>query len=62
MKIVAQWKNYRWVNFYDENGNARYFETAEEARAFLKTRHFNRPVETRICEYIGGRQYKEIGE
>ena len=61
MKFVAQWKNYRWVNFYDENGFTRYFESVDEVRAFLKTRHFSNPeVEVRICEYLGGRSYKEI--
>lgn len=61
MKIVAQWKNYRWVNFCDEDGNARYFESADDAKSFLKTRHFSRDdVEVRICEYMGGRTYKEI--
>lgn len=58
--FVAQWKNYRWVNFYDENGGTRYFASAEEAREFLKTRHVSRPVEARICEYLGGRSYKEV--
>lgn len=60
MKFVAQWKNYRWVNFYDENGNTKYFENVEEVKAFLRTRHFSRDVEVRICEYLGGRRYSEI--
>lgn len=60
MKIVVQWKNYRWVNFYDENGSTRYFDSIEEAKAFMKTKNFNREVEVRICEYEGGRRYKEI--
>lgn len=60
MMLVAQWKNYRWVNFYDEDGNTRYFKNIEEVKEFLKTRHFNREVDVRICEYLGGRSYREI--
>lgn len=61
MKIIAQWKNYRWVNFYDEDGNTRYFGSVKEASDFLKDKHFSRvEVEVRICEYNGGRSYTEI--
>ena len=51
MKFVAQWKNYRWVNFYDENGFTRYFESVDEVRAFLKTRHFSNP-EVEVTEVL----------
>lgn len=61
MKIVAQWENYRWVNFCDEDGNTRYFASVDEAKEFIKTRHFSRPsVNIRICEYNGGRSYTEL--
>lgn len=60
MKVVAQWRNYKWVNFYDEYGNTRYFTSVEEAKEFIKTRNFNRAVDVRICEYNGGRSYTEL--
>ena len=60
MKVVAQWRNYKWVNFYDEDGNTRYFTSVDEAKEFIKTRNFSRVVDVRICEYNGERSYTEL--
>lgn len=60
MKVVAQWRNYKWVNFYDEDGNTRCFTSVDEAKEFIKTRNFSRAVDVRICEYNGERSYTEL--
>ena len=56
----VQWRNYKWVNFCNEDGYPCEFKTIEDAKQYLIGRYFNRDVEVRICEYCGGHEYKEL--